>query len=586
MQYLKQNFDAIIIGAGGSGLATALSLSKQNIKKIAIISKVLPNYSHTVAAKGGINASLSNVEEDSWLFHAFDTIKGSDYIADTDSVEILCSQAKKSILELEEIGVVFSRNNEGKIAQRAYGGQTKNFGQDKKVHRACYSKDDTGNAIHRSLYQQCLKNNIKFFNEFLVVDLIIDKLKKCHGCLAIDLNNGLLNFFQSKSTIIATGGYSQIFNNTTSSTICNGDGLAYVFENGIPLQDMEFLQFHPTGIYNQGFLITEACRGEGGYLLNNKNERFLNKYDPKMMELASRDLIARAMSQEIKDGFGCGDQRDHLYLDLRHLGQDKLRTKLPGVVEMVKKFCNLDPLIDLIPVSPSAHYTMGGIPTNNQCNVLSSNLEEVNGLFAVGEAACISVHGANRLGCNSLLDLIVFGKIAGINAAKHILTYEINQIFDFQTTLQKSLAKFSKKFNKNTDNNINLWQLRLDFKKYNDLNLGVFRDHDIINNGIAYCQKLLSTLKSYNFKNHSLLWNDELIAYYELKSLVLCAYASYFCALNRKESRGAHYRNDYKTKSKEFQNHSVVIMDDNCKLVYSLKSVRRKSKYKELNEIQ
>ena len=445
MQFVQKEFDAIIIGSGGSGLMSALSLNDNNIKKIAIISKVMPNYSHTVAAKGGINAALSNAEDDNWLFHAYDTIKASGNLADVDSVEILCKYAKKAILDLEKMGVTFSRDNSGKISQRAYGGQSRDYGKTKTVHRACYSKDNTGNAIHRTLYQQCLNCNIEFFNEFFVTDLIIDNQnqRRCYGCLAIDLNNGLLTYFKSKTTIIATGGYSQIFANTTSSTICSGDGLALIIKQDLPLQDMEFLQFHPTGIHNYGFLITEAARGEGGYLLNSQGERFLRKYEPNMMELAARDIIARSMSTEINQGFGCGKNKDHLHLDLRHLGKDKLSKKLPGVLELVSKFCHLDATKDLIPVSPSAHYTMGGIAVNNDCVVIDDKQQEVLGLFAIGEAGCVSVHGANRLGCNSLLDLVVFGKIAGNRAAKDINSYCNN--FDDKELIEKQIRKsFSK----------------------------------------------------------------------------------------------------------------------------------------------
>ncbi len=589
MQFVQKEFDAIIIGSGGSGLMSALSLNDNNIKKIAIISKVMPNYSHTVAAKGGINAALSNAEDDNWLFHAYDTIKASGNLADVDSVEILCKYAKKAILDLEKMGVTFSRDNSGKISQRAYGGQSRDYGKTKTVHRACYSKDNTGNAIHRTLYQQCLNCNIEFFNEFFVTDLIIDNQnqRRCYGCLAIDLNNGLLTYFKSKTTIIATGGYSQIFANTTSSTICSGDGLALIIKQDLPLQDMEFLQFHPTGIHNYGFLITEAARGEGGYLLNSQGERFLRKYEPNMMELAARDIIARSMSTEINQGFGCGKNKDHLHLDLRHLGKDKLSKKLPGVLELVSKFCHLDATKDLIPVSPSAHYTMGGIAVNNDCVVIDDKQQEVLGLFAIGEAGCVSVHGANRLGCNSLLDLVVFGKIAGNRAAKDINSYCNN--FDDKELIEKQIRKsFSKLFLNNNNNNqkINLEKLKSEFREFNDIHLGVFRNYDLLNEGYKYCQKLLNILSQFTFYNKSLLWNEELICYCEFKNLLLCAYVSYYSAINREESRGAHYRQDFKEKNNDkFLAHSLVTMNNNLQLNYSLKKVRIKSNYKELNEI-
>lgn len=574
--YFQQNYDIIVIGSGGSGLMSAISAYDNNAKKIAIISKVLPNYSHTVAAKGGINAALSNVESDKWQWHAFDTIKSSDFLADTDSVEILCNQAKKSILHLEKFGVVFSRDDDGKISQRAYGGQTSEFGKSNSIHRACYAKDRTGHAIHNSLFQQVLSRKISLYNEFFVFDLIIAD-GKCCGCLAIDLNEGKIVIFKSKITIIATGGYSQIYHNSTSSTIVTGDGLALVLKEGLSLQDTEFSQFHPTGIHNYGFLITEAVRGEGGHLLNSKNERFMAQYDSKMMELSSRDIIARAMATEIAIGNGCGVNKDHLYIDLRHLGQDNITKKLPGVAELVKKFCNLDVLNDLIPVFPSAHYSMGGIAVNNDCFVINNNESKIDGLMAVGEAACISVHGANRLGCNSLLDLIVFGIIAGQKAAQEV--NDCNILFENESKItqiiEQKIINFNQNFcDKNITNNINLEHEKIKFRKFNDLNLGVFRNEDLLVNGIENCKILLKKINEYKISNKSLIWNDELISLLEFKNLILCAYVSYFAAFNRKESRGSHYRQDFPRKDKNFLAHSLVNFDDNNNLQFNLRKVR------------
>lgn len=581
----QENYDILIIGSGGSGLTAAISAHDNGAKKIAIISKVLPNYSHTVAAKGGINAALSNVEPDQWLWHAYDTIKASDFIADTDSVEILCNQAKKSILYLEKFGVAFSRSEDGKIAQRAYGGQTSNFGQSNSIHRACYAQDRTGFTIHNSLYQQALMKSIKFYNEYFVVKLIFVK-NICFGCVAIDLNNGELVIFRSKIIIIATGGYSQIYNNTTSSTIVTGDGLSLAFKEGVALQDVEFSQFHPTGIHNYGFLITEAVRGEGGYLLNSKMERFMTKYDPKMMELSSRDIIARAMATEIAIGNGCGLDKDHLYIDLRHIGQENIGKKLPGVAELVAKFCNLDVCKDLIPVSPSAHYSMGGILVNNDCVALDGDCNEINGLMAVGEAACISVHGANRLGCNSLLDLIVFGIIAGKKAANYTISnsQKYSDEIEIDNKIKEIINEFNRYFDENNQNNFNLEQEKIKFKKFNDLNLGVFRNHDSLQNGLKYCKDLLNNLKKYKFSNKSLIWNEELINFIEFENLILCAYASYFAAINRCESRGSHYRKDFPDRDQKFLAHSLVKIDKDYNLQFSLKKVRTETSYNDLKK--
>ena len=408
MLVTQKEYDVVIIGAGGAGLMSAISAIKSGVKNVAVISKVVPINSHTVAAKGGINAALGNVAQDDWKWHAYDTIKGADYLADVDAVELLCKKAEAAILFLEKIGVVFSRNVDGTIAQRAYGGQTTEYGEGSVAYRACYSKDKTGHTIMHSLYQEALRVGVKFYSEVFVTDLLmrneVSGKRSCHGCIAIDLNNGEIISFKSLATIIASGGYSQIFSNTTSSLICTGDGAALILRAQLQLQDMEFIQFHPTGIANKGFLITEAARGEGAYLLNAQGERFMKNYAPKMMELASRDVVSLAMAREIYEGRGCGKEKDFLYLDLRHIDEEVLKSKLPGVVELVRNFTKLDVKKDLIPVAPSCHYCMGGIPTNVDTMVIYVDEQKkdcvVAGLMAVGEAACVSVHGANRLGCN------------------------------------------------------------------------------------------------------------------------------------------------------------------------------------------
>ncbi len=573
----KHQFDLVIIGSGGAGLMTAISALNCGVKKIAIISKVTPTSSHTVAAKGGINAALGNVANDDWKWHAFDTLKGADGLADEDAVEILCSKAQEAIIELEKMGVVFSRDEKGRIAQRAYGGQTTNFGQGAIAYRACYSKDKTGHTILHTLQQQALKRDVKFFSEVFVTDLFLDAQNQCHGCLAFDLNSGELINFSSEITVLATGGYSQIFRNTTSSLICTGDGSALAFSAGVALQDMEFIQFHPTGIFGHGFLVTEASRGEGGYLLNNDGERFMKKYAPKMMELASRDIISQAMATEIYEGRGCGVSKNFLHLDLRHLSEETLNHKLPGVVELIKNFAKLDAKKDLIPVSPSAHYTMGGIPTDLNCFVKGAQ-----NLMAVGEVACVSVHGANRLGCNSLLDLVVFGKIAGTKAAEELRNLNNNKSHetapDKDKIISQKISEFEKLFTHDKKSEISLANLKKDLQENNEKTLGVFRNQKLLEEGFARLIELTELFKSYKITNKNLLWNEELVSYFELKNLLLNSLASMFAALNRKESRGAHYRSDFKNHDDEnFHFHSLVKMkDDKNEMEYLKKEVCNK----------
>ncbi len=648
----EKSCQLLIIGAGAAGIMSAITASKAGIKDIVIISKVLPINSHTASAKGGINASLGNVAEDNWLWHAFDTIKGGDYLADTDAVEILCQNANDAIIELEHFGVVFSRSEDGKIAQRAYGGQTSEFGKGKVAYRACYSKDKTGYTILNSLYQQALKLNIKFLSETLVVDLLADKAtNKCYGCIAIDHNSGKVIAIESLTTIIATGGYSQIYRNSTSSTICTGDGTALAFQNGIALEDMEFVQFHPTGIAGYGFLISEATRAEGGYLLNCNGDRFMKNYAPNLLELASRDVVSQAIASEINEGRGCGEDKKYINLDLRHLSKKTLEEKLPGVVELVKKFLKIDPQESLIPICPSAHYNMGGIPTNTRCQVinfneelLEQNLEIGSGnnqqscfsnLFAIGEAACVSVHGANRLGCNSLLDLLVFGKIAGNEAVKiaQNLANQGNITPGLTGLKEKMLARMANVFavivkisqlgqQEKNKIGIKINQIKLELQENNSNNLAVFRNYQSLkqglDNNLQYQEKLqeifsfsdAESLTRSSKQNKTtidkttieLSWNQLLIDYYELQNLIDNAIASNISAIKREESRGSHFRQDFPLRNdKDFLAHSLVIkcreeeffeQNSNIKInlanyqqyyKFALTKVRNHSNFSELN---
>jgi len=564
-------FDAIIIGSGGAGLMTAISASDCGVKNIAIISKVQPVNSHTVSAKGGINASLGNVEKDDWKWHAFDTLKGSAYLADEDAVELLCKNANEAIFFLEKNGVVFSRDENNKIAQRAYGGQTTNFGEGGIAHRACYSKDNTGQTILHTLHQQAIKRSINFYNEFFVIELLSSN-NNCYGCLAVDLNSGQLNLFIAKITVLATGGYSQIYFNTTSSTICTGDGSALALKAGYSLQDMEFVQFHPTGIYGLGFLISEASRGEGGYLLNKNHYRFMQDYSPKMMELSSRDIISQSMSKELAKGNGAGENNDYLYLDIRHLSTETLSKKLPGVVDIVKKFCKIDPKVDLIPITPSAHYSMGGVECDIDCLV-------GNGLMAVGEVACHSVHGANRLGCNSLLDLVVYGKIAGEKISENLNKNFDNKIIN--EISEKIIENFWNNFDEKSSVNDSqkskyLNEIKIQMQKNNDRTLGVFRNQNLIAEGLNLNIALLKQIKQFKIGSINLIWNEDLIQYYELENLLMNSIAVGFCALNREESRGSHYRSDFLDTNSNFLAHSICKFDENSEYLmkYSLKPVR------------
>ncbi|MCE3255547.1 MAG: sdhA [Rickettsiaceae bacterium] len=554
----KRDFQVIIIGAGGAGLMSALSCVENGIKDVAVISKVFPTQSHTVAAKGGINAALGNITKDDWQWHCYDTIKGADYLADHDAVELMCKAAAQTVINLENIGVIFSRNLEGKIDQRIYGGQKTDFGQGELAHRACFSKDNTGHTILHTIYQQCLKKGVKFFSEYFVTDLLMSGKKQCLGAVAIDLSSGEINNFKSKITILATGGYSQIYQNTTSSDICTGDGNAFILKDGLQLQDMEFVQFHPTSLYGTGLLISEAARGEGGYLINAKGEKFMSKYAPNYGDLASRDVISRAIATEIYEGRGCGENKDQVHLVISHLGEKKIREKIPTVLEIAKSFAKIDALTQPIPIAPAAHYTMGGIPTNINCQVLFDN-DVIEGLMAIGEAACVSVHGANRLGCNSLLDILVFGDLSGKIAASELNKNCLDEA-NITEIIDSKLKRIETILQQKGDQSS--FSIKTKSKIIVEKFVGVFRNKELLGEGLSELLRLKDQLEFVEIKNKNLLWNDELVEFFQTENLLLQSIATAYSALRREESRGAHLREDFLNRDdKNWLKHSLVSFD-------------------------
>ena len=467
----------------------------------------------------------------------------------------MCQQAPQAVVNLERIGVAFSRFENGKIYQRAYGGQKTNFGKGGLAYRACCAKDRTGHAILNSLYQQCLKNGVKFFNEFFVTDLLIENKSQCHGAVAIDLNEGTTNIFNAQHTIIATGGYSQIYKNATSSSICTGDGNAMLLRCALQLQDMEFVQFHPTSLYGSNLLITEAARGEGGYLVNSQGERFMERYSPEFKDLASRDVIARAMATEIHEGRGCGDKKDHLHLVLSHLGAQTIKEKLPAVCELAESFAKIDATTQPIPVTPVAHYTMGGIPANINCQVTHFDGKQekvVDGLMAIGEAACMSVHGANRLGCNSLLDIVVFGQ----RCAEFIAEIAKTTPNCPQNLIDEKLSRINKVLEQQGDSTMD--EIKLQLQEISWKFAGIFRNKTLLSEGLALLHQLYKQLKSVNIKSKTLFWNNELTEFLETENLLIQAIATMQSALLREESRGSHFREDFTKTSDNWLCHSLI----------------------------
>ncbi len=544
---IDHEYDVLVVGAGGSGLRAAVGLSESGLKT-ACISKVFPTRSHTAAAQGGISAALGNAGEDDWRWHMYDTVKGSDWLGDQDCIEYLCKEAPQAVIELEHYGVPFSRTKDGKIYQRAFGGMTKNYGNE-PIQRTCAAADRTGHAILHTLYGQALKQKTEFFIEYFALDLLM-KNGECKGVLAWNLNDGSIHRFRSHITILATGGYGKIYYSATAAHTCTGDGNGMALRAGLPLQDMEFVQFHPTGLYGIGCLISEAVRGEGGYLVNSKGERFMEKYAPKAKDLASRDVVSRSMAIEINEGRGIGKNKDHIHLHINHIDPKIIESRLPGISESVETFVHRDVTKDPIPVVPTVHYNMGGIPTNYKAEVLTSNGTDktVPGLMAIGEAACVSVHGANRLGSNSLIDLVVFGKSAAKRAAELIKpNLPHDEISKSET--DKSLDRFDKLRNGNGSNKTS--ELRLAMQKTMQEKCAVFRTEKTLKEGISEIKKPFDGMKNISVKDKSLIFNTDLMETLEFDNLIRQAITTMESAYHRKESRGAHAREDFPKRDDE-----------------------------------
>ena len=552
---IDHEYDVVVLGAGGSGLRAAVGLSEAGLKT-ACVTKVFPTRSHTSAAQGGISAALGNMGEDDWRWHMYDTVKGSDWLGDQDSIEYLCKEAPRAVIELERYGVPFSRTEDGKIYQRPFGGMTKNYGNG-TVQRTCAAADRTVHSILHTLYGQALKHNTEFFIEYFALDLIM-KNGECKGIIAWNLTDGTIHRFRSHITIIATGGYGKVYQTATSAHTCTGDGNAMVLRAGLPLQDMEFVQFHPTGIYGVGTLITEGVRGEGGFLVNSEGERFMERYAPNAKDLASRDVVSRSMEIEINEGRGAGKEKDHIKLHLDHLDPKVIEERLPGISDAAKTFANIDVSKQPIPVVPTVHYNMGGIPTNYKAEVLTLNGSEktVPGLMAIGEAACVSVHGANRLGSNSLIDLVVFGRAAAKRAAELIKPGTPHEEVS-QSETDKSLDRFDKMRNKS--GGTRTAELRLSMQKTMQSKCAVFRTEKTLKEGVNEIRKPLEGMKDLSVEDKSLIFNTDLVETLEFENLISQALTTMDSAYHRKESRGAHAREDFtKRDDKNFMKHTLA----------------------------
>ena len=568
-EFTDHSYDVVVVGAGGAGLRATLGMAEQCLRT-ACVTKVFPTRSHTVAAQGGIAASLGNMGEDSWQWHMYDTIKGSDWLGDVDSIEYLVREAPKAVIELEHYGVPFSRTEQGTIYQRPFGGMTSAFGEGPPVARTCAAADRTGHAMLHSLYGQSLKMNAEFFIEHFALDLIMSDDGECQGVITWSLADGTFHRFSAKMVVLATGGYGRAYFSCTSAHTCTGDGGGMVARAGLPLQDMEFVQFHPTGIYGSGCLITEGARGEGGYLTNAEGERFMERYAPTYKDLASRDVVSRCMTVEIREGRGAGPEKDHLYLHLNHLPPETLKLRLPGISETAKIFSGVDVTREPIPVLPTVHYNMGGVPTNYWGEAIASIEDDpdrlVPGLMACGEAASCSVHGANRLGSNSLTDLVVFGRACAIRAGQVVDPEARNPPVNGRS-VERAMDRFDRL--RHAKGQVPTAVLRLNLQKAMQEEAGVFRSSKSLKEGCARLGKVDAAFDDVRVTDRSLIWNSDLVETLELGNLLPNALATIFSAETRTESRGAHFHEDYPERDDEnWRKHTLAWIDGEVKIGY------------------
>ncbi|MET4730924.1 succinate dehydrogenase / fumarate reductase flavoprotein subunit [Lysobacter enzymogenes] len=559
----EHTFDMVVVGAGGAGLRATFGLAQKGLKT-ACITKVFPTRSHTVAAQGGVAAALANMGDDNWKYHFYDTVKGSDWLGDQDAIEYMCREAIPAIIELEHYGVPFSRTDDGKIYQRPFGGMTTKFGKGPPAQRTCAVADRTGHAILHTLYQQSLAHDAQFFIEYFALDLIMDEHGACRGVLALDMAEGTLHLFKAQGTVLATGGYGRAYFSATSAHTCTGDGGGMALRAGLGMQDMEFVQFHPTGIYGAGCLITEGVRGEGGILRNDSGERFMERYAPSVKDLAPRDMVSRAMTMEIRDGRGVGEHKDHILLDLTHLGPEVIHKKLPGIAESARIFAGVDVEKQPIPVIPTVHYNMGGIPTNYHGEVVQlrdGNPDAVvPGLYAIGEAACVSVHGANRLGSNSLLDLVVFGR-AVANRCAETITPDGKQAPLAADACDVALARLDKL--RNASGSTPTAVIRDKMQRTMQADAAVFRTSQTLAEGVAKMRDIHASFADVKVTDRSMVWNSDLIETFELANLLDQALVTIVSAENRKESRGAHAHEDFPERDDHnWQKHTLCWVDE------------------------